>query len=150
LLYRSLLTFLATCALAACTQPVAEPTDPQDFLQKEHRERFDRIKVGVSQEQVERIYGLPTVWIYYYEAGIYQAGIAIFQQGALSGVQASDAHHKLSWPVAVGMSRSEVEMKLGTPGKACAGRYYREGYTHYFCYRNGVLIEKERMVPPLQ
>ena len=103
----------------------------------------------MTQQQVEHIYEPPTVWLYYYDAGTYEAGVAVFKPDTLSSVPVFDANKKLNWPVTVGMSRSEVEAKLGTPGKACAGDYYREGYTHYFCYRNVRLIEKEQMVPPI-
>ena len=42
------------------------------------------------------------------------------------------------------MSVREVEKILGNPTKACAGEYYTESYQHWFCYKNDVLISKER------
>ena len=42
------------------------------------------------------------------------------------------------------MSVREVQRILGNPTKACAGEYYTESYAHWFCYKNDVLISKER------
>jgi len=129
-----LLSSLLCLTLGACT---ASPSDPTV--------RFDWIRDGMSREQVEQYYGPPTHWVLYYEP----AGFAVFSYDKmLSFGQVGNPRQKPDWPVKEGMSVSEVRKKLGNPTKACAGEYYTESYAHWFCYKNDVLISKERRLPP--
>jgi len=116
--------------VGACMAP---PFDPQD--------RFVSIKDGMTREQVENKYGPPTHWVLYYEP----TGFAVFDYDRLLSSSSFDNPGKRpDWPITEGMSVAEVRKKLGNPTKACAGEYYNENYAHWFCYKNDVLISKER------
>jgi hypothetical protein len=129
-----LLSILLCLTTGACTQP---PSDPSD--------RFAWIDPGMPREQVEKYYGPPTHWVLYYEP----TGFAVFSYNRLLSVSKIDApRQKPDWPVKEGMSVSEVRKIMGNPSKACAGEYYTENYAHWFCYKNDVLISKERRLPP--
>jgi len=119
--------FLLGLTVGACMAP---PFDPQD--------RFASIKDGMTREQVENRYGPPTHWVLYYDSGF-----AVFSYNKLLSTSSLDnARPKPDWPVKEGMSVREVEKMLGNP--TCAGEYYTENYQHWFCYKNDVLISKER------
>jgi len=94
----------------------------------------------MTREQVENRYGPPTHWVLYYDSGF-----AVFSYNKLLSTSSLDnARPKPDWPVKEGMSVREVEKMLGNPTRACAGEYYTENYQHWFCYKNDVLISKER------
>jgi len=116
-------------ALGTCTAP---PSDPRD--------RFAWMDPGMPREQIEKYYGPPTHWVLYYETGF-----AVFSYDRLLSYSTlTSPRQKPDWPVQEGMSGSEVRKILGNPTKACAGEYYTESYAHWFCYKNDVLISKER------
>src|SRR5262249_20370525 len=124
------LATLLCLLVGACMAP---PFDPQD--------RFASIKDGMTREQVENKYGPPTHWVLYYEP----TGFAVFDYDRLLSYSSlSSPRKKPDWPIAEGMSVSQVRKIMGNPTKACAGEYYTENYAHWFCYKNDVLISKER------
>ena len=124
------LAMLLCLSVSACMAP---PFDPQD--------RYGSIKDGMTREQVENKYGPPTHWVLYYEP----TGFAVFDYDRLLSYSSLDnPRKKPEWPITEGMSVSEVRKKLGNPTKACAGEYYTENFAHWFCYKNDVLISKER------
>ena len=133
-LARRCLKWPLLCLLVgACMAP---PFDPQD--------RFAVIKPGMTREQVEKYYDAPTHWVLYYEP----TGFAVFSYDKLlryGSLENSAA--KPNWPLHEGMSVSEVRKILGSPSKACAGEYYTESYAHWFCYKNDVLVSKDRRLP---
>ena len=125
---------LCALALAACT---AYPADPSD--------RFAWVKMGMTRQQLEAYYGPPTHWVLYYEP----EGFAVFSYDRLlSYTKLDNTRAKPDWPLKEGMSVDEVRKLLGAPTKACAGEYYTETYSHWFCYKHDVLISKERRLAP--
>jgi hypothetical protein len=115
--------------VGACMAP---PFDPRD--------RYAALENGMTREQVEYKFGPPTHWVLYYPTGF-----ATFSYDRLLSTSGFDnARQKPDWPVKEGMSVKEVQKILGNPTKACAGEYYTESYQHWFCYKNDVLISKER------
>jgi hypothetical protein len=130
----SLQWVLLCLALGACA---ALPNDPTD--------RFAFIKNGMTREQVEGFYGPPTHWVLYYEP----EGFAVFSYDKLLSTSKLDnPRTKPDWPIKEGMSVSEVRKIMGNPTKACAGEYYTEPTAHWFCYKNDVLISKEKKLAP--
>lgn len=120
-----------------------------ESLQIEPQRRFDSIKLGSTQADVEKVYGPPTAWVLYYDKG-QGSKIATFRGDRLMGATNYD-YTAPKWPaqpVEKGMSRSSFEALVGPPVEACMGSYYIEGYTHYFCFVQGRLKSKERGVPP--
>src|SRR5262249_1619249 len=123
---------LLCLAVGACAAP---PFDPQD--------RYFSIKEGMTREQVEKRYGPPTEWGLYYEP----KGFAVFTYDNLLRYSSLDSPPATpDWPLQEGTSVSEVRKILGNPTKACAGEYYTENYAHWFCYRNDVVISKDRKI----
>jgi hypothetical protein len=120
---------LLCLAVGACTAP---PSDPRD--------RFAWIRINMTREEVEKAYGPPTHWVLYYNTGF-----AVFAYDRLLSTSSLDnPQQKPDWPISEGMSVREVQRILCNPTKACAGEYYTESYAHWFCYKNDVLISKER------
>ena len=121
---------LLSLSVGACMAP---PFDPQD--------RYASIRSDMTREQVENKYGPPTHWVLYYEP----TGFAVFDYDRLLSYSSYDSPRKKpDWPITEGMSVSQVRRIMGNPTKACAGEYYTENYAHWFCYKNDVLISKER------
>ena len=128
-----LLPALLCLALGACTAP---PSDPPS--------RFAWIDPGMPRTQVENYYGPPTHWVLYYEP----TGFAVFSYDKLLSYSTfEEPRHRPDWAVKEGMSVRQVEKILGNPSKACAGEYLTESYAHWFCYKNDVLVTKERKLP---
>ena len=126
-------SLLLCLAVSACMAP---PFDPKD--------RYAAMKEGMTREQVEKYFGPPTHWVLYYEP----TGFAAFSYDRLLRYGGLDnAQAKPDWPLHEGMSLSEVRKIMGNPTKACAGEYYTESYAHWFCYKNDVVISKERKLP---
>ena len=119
--------------VGACTGP---PSDPRD--------RYAWMTTDMTREQIEKYYGPPTNWVLYYDTGF-----AVFAYDRLLSYSSFDnTRQKPDWPVKEGMSVGEVRKILGNPTKACAGEYYTESFAHWFCYKNDVLISKERRPSP--
>jgi hypothetical protein len=91
--------FMSAVSLGGCSPP----TDP--------KARFDWIEIGMRRERVESYYGLPNSLILYYEP----RGNAVFINGLLRGTSNADYSGKPSWPVNIGMSRTEFEAVMGPP-----------------------------------
>ena len=107
--------------VGACTGP---PSDPRD--------RYAWMTTDMTREQIEKYYGF-----------------AVFAYDSLLSYSSFDNPRlKPDWPVKEGMSVGEVRKILGNPTKACAGEYYTESFAHWFCYKNDVLISKERRPSP--